>query len=204
MITGWSSNTLATWCEELTCLKRPWCWEGLRAGGEGDDGGWDDWMASPTQWTWVRVNSGSWWWTERPHMLQFMGSQRVGHNWATELNYDNIGPTQINQNSVSMLQSWSAVFIQFVTNLNSLFPCNITYSEVPGISTWMTWSREHYINYSNEVLTNTISTSHKFMLMCDSLPSLKIIAETIRVWKEYIRPPRVTWDSVSTWLKPTK
>ena len=53
---------LATWCEELTHLKRPWCWEKLKAGGEGDDRGWDGWRASPTQWTWVWVNSGSWWW----------------------------------------------------------------------------------------------------------------------------------------------
>ena len=63
-----SSNTLATWCEELTHLKRPWCWVGLRAGGEGDDRGWGGWMASSTQWTWVWVNSGSWWWTGRPGM----------------------------------------------------------------------------------------------------------------------------------------
>ena len=88
--TGWSwnSNTLATWCEELTHLKRPWCWERLRVGGEGDDRGWDGWMASPTQWTWISVNSGCWWWTGRPDVLQFMGSQRVGQwmsNW-TELN----------------------------------------------------------------------------------------------------------------------
>ena len=80
-------NTLAIWCEELTHLKRPWCWERLRAGGEGDDRGWDGWMASLTQWTWVWVNSGSWWWTGKPGMLQWMGSQRVGHNWATELNW---------------------------------------------------------------------------------------------------------------------
>ena len=62
-----------------------WCWERLKAGGEGDDGGWDGWMASPTQWTWVWVNSRSWWWTGRPGVLQSMGSQRVRHNWATEL-----------------------------------------------------------------------------------------------------------------------
>ena len=61
------------------------CWEGLGAGGEGDDGGWDGWMASLTRWTWVSVNSGSWWWTGRPGVLRFMGSQRVGHNWATDL-----------------------------------------------------------------------------------------------------------------------
>ena len=74
-----------TWCEELTHLKRSWCWERLRAGGEGDDTGWDGWMASPIQWTQVWVNSGSWWWTERPSVLRFMGLQRVGHDWATKL-----------------------------------------------------------------------------------------------------------------------
>ena len=77
----------ATSCEELTHWKRLWCWEGLGAGGEGDDRGWDGWMASLTQWTWVWVNSGSWWWTERPGVLRFMGLQRVGHDWATELNW---------------------------------------------------------------------------------------------------------------------
>ena len=56
-------------------LKRPWCWERLKAGGEGDNRGWDGWMASPTQWTWVWINSGSWWWTGRPGVLRFMGSQ---------------------------------------------------------------------------------------------------------------------------------
>ena len=84
---SWNSNTLATWCEELTHLKRPWCWERLRAGGEGDDRGWDGWMASPTQWTWVLVDSGSWWWTGRPGVLWLMGSQRVRHDWVTELNW---------------------------------------------------------------------------------------------------------------------
>ena len=83
---SWSSNSLATWCEELTHWKRPWCWERLKAEGEGDDRGWD-WMASLTQWTWVWVNSCSWWWTWRPGVLQFMGSQRVGHDWMTELNW---------------------------------------------------------------------------------------------------------------------
>ena len=57
---SWNSNTLATWCKELTHWKRPWCWERLRVGEEGDDRGWDGWMASPTQWTWVWVNSRSW------------------------------------------------------------------------------------------------------------------------------------------------
>ena len=83
---SWNSNNLATQCEELTHLKSLWCWERLRAGGEGDDRGWDGWMASPTRWIWVWINSGSWWWTGRC-VLQSMWSQRVRHNWATELNW---------------------------------------------------------------------------------------------------------------------
>ena len=83
---SWNSNTLATWCKEVTHLKRSWCWEALGAGGEGDDRGWDGWMASPTRWTWVWVNSGRWWWTGRPGMLWFMVLQIVGHDWVTELN----------------------------------------------------------------------------------------------------------------------
>ena len=65
-------------------------WEGLEgsgAGGDGDDRGWDGWMASLTRWTWVWVKSGSWWWTRKPGVLLFMGSQRIGHNWTTELNW---------------------------------------------------------------------------------------------------------------------
>ena len=78
---------LATWCKELTHWKRPWCWERLKAGGEGENREWDGWMASPTQWTWVWASSGSWWRTGKPGMLQSMGSQRVGHDWVTELNW---------------------------------------------------------------------------------------------------------------------
>ena len=68
-------------------VKRPWCWERLKAGGEGDDWGCNGWMRSPTQWTWVWVNSGSWWWTVKPVMLWSMGSQRVERDWETELNW---------------------------------------------------------------------------------------------------------------------
>ena len=75
---------------KLTHFKRSWCWERLRAGGEGDDRGWDVWMASPTQCIWVWVNSGIWWWTGRPGMLLFMGSQKVRHDWATEMNWTHI------------------------------------------------------------------------------------------------------------------
>ena len=77
---SWSSNTLATWCQELTHLQKPWCWERLRAGEEGDNRRWDGWMASPTQWSGVWVNSRNWWWIGRPGVLQSMGSQRVRHD----------------------------------------------------------------------------------------------------------------------------
>ena len=84
---SWNSNTLATWCEELTHWKTPWCWERLKVGGEGDNRGWDGWMASPTQWIWVWASSGSCWWPGKLDMLQSIGSQRVGHNCMTELNW---------------------------------------------------------------------------------------------------------------------
>ena len=67
--------------------ERPWCWKKLKAGRKGNERGWNGWMASLTQWTWVWVNSGSWWWTGKSGLLQSMGLQRVGHDWATELNW---------------------------------------------------------------------------------------------------------------------
>ena len=78
-------NSLFTWCKELTPLKRPWCWKRLKAGGKGDNRGWDGWMVSLTQWTWVWVNSGSWWWTGNLVCCSPWG-RRVGHKW-TELNW---------------------------------------------------------------------------------------------------------------------
>ena len=76
---------------ELTHWKRLWCWEGMGARGKGYDRGWDVWMALPTQWMWVWVNSRRWWWTGRSGVLRFMGSQRVRHYWAIELNWMNVG-----------------------------------------------------------------------------------------------------------------
>jgi len=73
--------------KKLTHWKRPWFWERLKVG-EGDNRGWDGWMASSTQWTWVWVNSWSWWWTGKPGLLQSMGLQRVGHDWVTEVNWN--------------------------------------------------------------------------------------------------------------------
>ena len=86
---AWSSSILATWWEELTYQKRPWCWERLKAGGEGDDRGQDSWMASLTQWTQIWASSRRWWKTGKPGMLQSMGSQRIRHDWASEQQYMN-------------------------------------------------------------------------------------------------------------------
>ena len=93
-----------------THWKRLWCWEGLRAGGEGDNRGWDGWMASRTRWTWVWVYSGSRWWTGRPGVLRFMGSQRVRHDWVTELNKNLRPPLQSAVPMVPVLSRWYCLF----------------------------------------------------------------------------------------------
>ena len=103
LIWSWSFNPLATWCKELIHWKRLWCWERLKAGGEGDDRGWDGWMASLTGWTWVWASSGSWWWTGKPGVLQSMGLQRVGHDWVTELSW------VVNPTSVRLLHRWQCI-----------------------------------------------------------------------------------------------
>ena len=89
---SWNSNTLATWCEELTHLKRLWCWKRLKAGGAGDDRGWDGWMAPRTQWRWVWVNSVNWWWTGRPGMLSACGCKELDRTeWLNWTEGDNLG-----------------------------------------------------------------------------------------------------------------
>ena len=106
---SWNSNTLATWCEELTHLKRPCSWKRLKAR-EGDNRGWNGWLASPIRWTWVWASSRSWWWTGKPGMLQSMGSQRVRHNWVTELS---------NLNTLSLeglVMNWSSNWLPDTKN----------------------------------------------------------------------------------------
>ena len=94
------TNTLATWRDDLTPLKRPWCWERLKAGGEGDERGWDGWMASMTQWTWVWANSRSWWWTGRPGMLQSMGLQ----SWTWLSDWTEL--TDVDRTGSHLLEEW--------------------------------------------------------------------------------------------------
>ena len=112
---SWDANILVTWWEELTYLKRPWCWERLRVGGKGVDRGWDSWMASLTQWTWVWVGYGSWWWTGRPGVLQSMRSQSWTRliDWSelkwslvNELNWLMINSSNINTVSLNEQFNW--------------------------------------------------------------------------------------------------
>ena len=104
-ITSWEIDG-ETVSDFILGWKRLWCWEGLWVEGEGDNRGWDGWMASPTWRMWAWVNSVRWWWTGRPGVLQFMGLQRVGHDWATEMNW-----TELNWSiSVNFYKIQKAVF----------------------------------------------------------------------------------------------
>ena len=105
---SWNSNILASRCKKLTHWKRPWYWERLKAGGEGDDGGWDGWVALPTRWTCVWASSESWWLTGKPGVLQSVGSQRIGHDWVTELSFfDWLSlVAQLVKNPPAMWETW--------------------------------------------------------------------------------------------------
>jgi len=143
-------------------MKRPWCWERLKAG-EGDDRGWDGWMASLIRWTWVWVNSRIWWWTGNPGMLQSMGLQKVGHNCATELNWTEI--------YISLDQYFSSMIRTVVFHI--ILPSHHIILSPP-------WGL-HYIVFR---INNTVSTKYSlfyklkfsfqmilfFLLACLSLP----------------------------------
>ena len=113
--------TLATWCEELTC------WERLKAGGEGDDRGWDGWMPSLTQWTWVWANSQRWWRTGKPGMLRSMGSQRIRQDLVTQQQFmpetNTKAPTYYTINGISEKahDSWDCPRI--LMDLSTSSPC---------------------------------------------------------------------------------
>ena len=142
---SWNSNTLATWCEEPTHWKRPWCWERLRVGGEGDDRGWDGWMASLTQWTWIWVSSGSWWWTRKPDVLQTMWSQRVRNDWVTELNWTEKPICRSKSNSYNwtwnnaLVQNWGRSTSRlYIVTLLILLTCRVLHAKCQAgwITSW--------------------------------------------------------------------
>ena len=101
---------LATWCDELTHWKRPWCWERLKAEGEGEDRGWDDWMASLTKWTWIWANYRRWWGTGKPGMLQSMGLQRVRHDLVTEQQFRKVKGTVFQTLTFSIFLPFLLIF----------------------------------------------------------------------------------------------
>ena len=159
---SWNSSTLATSCEELTHWKRLWCWEGLGARGEGDDRGWDGWMASLTRWTWVWVNSRSWWLTGRPGVLQFMGSQRVGHDWATELNWTNA-------ECIILFFNWRKIALQYCVGFchtTTQFSHDYTY-----IASLLRLKRELNVCFLNNLA---------FQLCADQVVWLKVVWKHIQ------------------------
>ena len=110
---SWHFNTLATWCEELT-RNRPWCWERLKAGREGDDTEWDGWMVLPIRSTWVWANSGRQWRTGKPGVLQSMGLQRVSHEWVTEQQPPHrIQAVTLNSKTVHHFEAWEGLYTVF-------------------------------------------------------------------------------------------
>ena len=144
----WSSNTSATWCEELTHWQRPWCWEWIKAGWEVDDRGWDGWMASPTLWTWVWANSGSWWRTGKPGMLQSMGSQ-----WVTELNWTPYMWASLVAQIVKNLPAMQEIWVQSLGHKDPLEKGMATHSSILAwripwkeklqfLVSYSTWDRE--------------------------------------------------------------
>ena len=173
---SWNSNTLATWYDELTHLKRPWCSESLRSGGEGDDRGWDGWMASLTQWAWVWVSSGSWWWTGRPGMLQPMGSQRVRHDWATELTdwlvpWSRIPPQPLELEAQS-LSHWNTREVPF-TSLPLTWP-SLLPSVMPDSYRFLTQIRfgvallsQHPADPGSHVLPSHLQAAHRKIFLMD-------------------------------------
>ena len=167
---SWNSSTLATSCEELSHWKRLWCWEGLGAGGEGDDRGWDGWMASRTRWTWVWVSSGRWWWTGRPGVLWFMGSQRVGHDRATELNW-----------TLYSTHASASCFLKpllFHFNTFSSYLISKPNSDIPGDLRWFNFVS--HLESSQQILSY-------FFQACYDLPSSLCRSTQLKFFIQYFQ-----------------
>ena len=169
---SWTSNTLATWCKELTHWKRPWCWERLKAGEEGDNRGWDGWMASPTQWTWVWVISWSWWWTGRPGVLQSMGSNKE-LDMAEQLNW-----TELNWAPLTLLSIASSAFFQpsplrLISKTLEVLHLVLNF----GVNLVLKW-----LSISNEVFMRLQAFQKYFHYKCFILPIHNILNISCTSW----------------------
>ena len=173
-----SLKTLRSASQDVNSLKTYfwkilWCWEGLGAGGEGNNRGWDGWMASRTRWMWVWVNSGRWWWTGRPGLLRFMGSQRVGHDWATELNWTKLKPCTPNR-TVNWGHSRAAPESISPTPMLSHSQCSLT----EGFSYYTFFLKTHLFN------KKTMFTFEFFFLGLNKLSSVSGKVADIRKKRE--------------------
>ena len=159
---SWNSNTWATSCKELTHWKRSWCWERLKAGGEGDNRGWDCWMASPTQWRWVWVNSGGWWWTGTPGMLQSMGSQ---------------------ESDTTERLNWTELICTLTIPASNFDACSVprplTCSSCPSCLTWLflrsVWDRAQIFLFSGNLYSiPQMKLNSPFPTASDHFPSASV------------------------------
>ena len=168
--------------------KRLWCWEGLGAGGKGDDRGWDGWTASPTRWTWVWVNSGSWWWTGRPGVLRFMVSQRVRHDRATELNWKKCNAKECsNYCTIALISHASKVMLKILqARLHELPDVQTGFRKGRGTRNQI--ANIHWIikksKSSRKISTSALLTMLKPLIMWTTTNSGKFLKR---------------WESQSTW-----
>ena len=165
-------------------LERPWWWEGLEAEGEREDRGWDGWMASPTRWGWVWVNFRSWWWTGRPGVLQFMGSQRVRHDWVTELNWTDISLRLCQHHATILTLNLISRLWIHIRNRNVRCKCNrfnehkCTQIRLLKFKSWLC----HYIAVTLDKLFKFLHLSFLVYLCLWELLKVK----TVNIWKDIL------------------
>ena len=143
--------------------------------GKGDDRGWDGWMASPTQWTWIWVGSRSWWWTEKPGKLQSIGSQRVGHDQVTELNW----PEQSIFNKRTyflLLRKYKHVVLVYLLNCVQLFATLWTAACQASLSITNSWSLLRFMPMESVMSSNHFILCCLFLLLPSTFPSIRVFS----------------------------
>ena len=170
----WNSNTLATWCEELTHWKRPWCWERWKAGGEGDNRAWDGWKASPTQWRWVWAGSRCWWWIAKPGVLQSMWSQK---SWTWQSNW-----TELNWTGIKRIPDFLKIFWIILTILR---PNTFTFCLLKCLQFFFFQFHPSSGHLCKKTIKPTLSQSINFFLVLINL--------IFSLWSHHVLAPFTTW-----------